>query len=66
MTALPPNPVMGNNKAVAAVLSGAVCTIAVYIIDQFLKTPLPAEIVAALQTIVTTGLVWFVPHGGDA
>ena len=57
---------VGTNKAVAAGLAGAVTTIVAYVLDQFVKTPIPLELVAAIQTVITTLLVYFVPHGGDA
>ena len=65
MTALLPDPKQGVNKTIASGLAGAASIILVYVIDQFVKTPLPAEIVAAVQMLVTTLIVWYVPHGGD-
>lgn len=57
---------IGNNKAIASGIAGAVTIVAVYVINQFMTSPLPPEIVAAVQTIVTTAIVWYVPHGGTA
>lgn len=61
-----PAPTTGSGKAVAAVIAGSLATIIVYIVDQFLKTPLPTEIVAAVQTLFTAGAVYIVPHGGNS
>ena len=58
----PPSPAGSNAKAYAAVVAGALATIVVYVIDQITKSPMPPEIVAAVQTLVTAALVWFVPH----
>lgn len=63
MTALPPSPPPGNNKAIAAVISGALSTIVIYILNQFIHPPLPAEIAGAISTVLTTAAVWLVPHG---
>jgi hypothetical protein len=52
----------GYAKMGAAALAGAITTVLVYAVDQFLRTPVPAEVVAALQTIVTTFVVWATPH----
>lgn len=57
-------PPAGMNKAVASIASGAASVIAIYIINQVIPHPLPAEIVAAVQTLVTSLAVWLVPHGG--
>jgi hypothetical protein len=56
------DPTPGNAKAIGAVLAGAFATILVYVLDQFLTTPLPADIVAAVQTVLTVGVVYFTPH----
>lgn len=58
-----PLPALGNNKAIAAVLGGALSTIVVYLIEKITHQPLPADISAAMQTVVVTALVWLVPHG---
>lgn len=60
------NDTTGSNKAIASILGGAASVVLIYIIDQFVKTPLPPEICAAVQTIVITALVYFVPHGTAA
>jgi tetrahydromethanopterin S-methyltransferase subunit E len=65
VTALPPTPAPGYGKAIAATAAACVSTILVYVIDQFLKAPLPAEMVAAIQGLLTVGAVYFTPHGGD-
>lgn len=57
---------IGPNKAIAAGMAGAVATIMIYVIDQFLKVPLPPEICAAVQTVVVTGFVYFTPHSKEA
>lgn len=61
---LPPlgGPDTGPNKAIAAGVGGALAVVLTYIVDQLIPHPLPPEIVAAVQTIVVTGLVWLVPH----
>lgn len=60
---IPQAPQSGNNKAYAATAAGFASTIIVYIVDQFLPHPLPPEIVAALQGLVTIAAVYFTPHG---
>jgi tetrahydromethanopterin S-methyltransferase subunit E len=65
LTALPPAPTTGYGKAVAATAAACLSTILVYVLDQFLKAPLPAEMVAAIQGLLTVGAVYFTPHGGD-
>ncbi len=60
----PPSAPIGNGKAYAAVIGGAATTIVVYILNQFLPQPLPAEIAGAIQTLIVTGSVYFTPHGG--
>ena len=61
----PPGPI-GLGKSMAAVAAGALSTILIYIIDAILKAKgadaLPAGIEAAVQTLVTTAAVYFVPH----
>lgn len=64
MANIPAAPTQGNNKAIATVLAGAGATILVYIIDQFTPHPLPPEIVAALQTLLSGAACYFTPHGG--
>jgi len=62
------NPLSGYGKSIAAVLAGSGSTIVVYIINQVLAKysmpPLPAEITAAIQTLLTTGAVYYSPQGG--
>jgi hypothetical protein len=65
VTALPPTPTVGVNKAVGAVLAGALSTIVIYLLNRYVQPPLPAEIGQAIQTILTTAVVYYVPHGGD-
>jgi large-conductance mechanosensitive channel len=57
--------VIGVNKAVGAVLAGALTTIVVYLLNRYIQPPLPSEIGQAIQTILTTVVVYFVPHGGN-
>lgn len=54
----------GANKAVAAGLSGALTTVVAFALGLFGVT-LPPEVVAGVGTIITTALVWLVPHGGE-
>lgn len=63
-TMMTPPPAPGPNKAIAAGLAGAIVTIISYLITLFAHQQLPVEVVAALQTIIVTALVYFVPHGG--
>lgn len=67
MSAPPAPPTYGSGKAVAATAAGAIATIAVYTIDQVIGHPLPPEIVAAGQTLITLAAVYFTPHsfGGN-
>ena len=60
----PPAPNVGNNKAYAATAAGFASTILVYILDQVIPHPLPPEIVAAVQGLITIAAVYFTPHGG--
>lgn len=62
MTAFPPSPATGYGKAIAATAAACLSTIIVYVLDQFLKAPLPAEMVAAIQGLLTVGAVYFTPH----
>ena len=59
-------PPQGYGKSLAAIAAGAVSTIVIYIIDAVLKAKgigaLPADIVAAVQTLITTGAVYLTPH----
>jgi CDP-diglyceride synthetase len=59
-------PTVGPNKAIAAVIGGAVTTILVWVLNTYAHANIPAEIAGAGQTLITTALVYFVPHGGDA
>lgn len=52
----------GYGKSVAAVASGALATIVIWVVDQFLPTPMPPEISAAVQTLFTTAAVFLTPH----
>lgn len=52
----------GYGKSMAAVAAGALATIVIWVIDQFLPTPMPAEISAAVQTLLTTAAVFLTPH----
>jgi hypothetical protein len=56
----------GKGKLVAASLAGAVALVVIYILNTALKISLPPEICAAIQTIFTSGAVYFTPHGGDS
>ena len=53
---------VGSGKAIGAVIGGSVATIAVYLIQSATGHPLPADISAAVQTLVVTLIVWLVPH----
>ncbi len=66
MTALPPTPVTGSNKAIGAILAGSASVILTYVLNAYIHPPLPAEIGQAIQTLLTTLVVYYVPHGGDA
>jgi cobalamin biosynthesis protein CobD/CbiB len=66
MTVPGPTVSSGNNKAIAAVLGGALSTIVVYMVEKLTHQPMPADISAAVQTVVVTVLVWLVPHGGTS
>lgn len=63
----PPAPI-GINKSVAAVAAGSLATIVIYIVNAIFKKygmdSLPAEITAAIQTLITTAAVYYTPHGG--
>ncbi len=66
MTATPPNPPtnIGSNKASASGLAGAVVTIVIWGVNAAWGVTIPAEVAAAITTVVGTVLVWLVPHGG--
>lgn len=52
------------NRVVAAGLTGAITTIIVWILNIFvLPEPMPAEVVAALTTIIAVLVAYFVPPG---
>lgn len=53
---------IGYGKSIAAVLAGAVATIAIYIVEQWSGHPLPAEITNSIQTVFTAGAVFLTPH----
>lgn len=57
----PPVPV-GSGKAIGAVIGGAVSTIVIYLIQVITKQQIPADIAAAVQTLIVTGVVYFTPH----
>ena len=59
----PVTPPVGNNKAIAAVVAGAITTIAAYALSLDHIMP-PIEVVGAFQTLVTVAAVYLVPHGG--
>jgi len=63
----PPSP--GNGKSIAAIAAGAASTILIYVANTAMKhyggDPLPQEIVAAVQTLLTAGAVYFTPHGSS-
>lgn len=62
----PPAPSPGPNKAIASLFAGAIVTIFAYLVNLFTHQTLPPEVIGALQTIIVTAVVYFVPHGGDA
>lgn len=69
---------IGNNKAVAAGLAGAACTVAANILNHVDPTALHgwmlwtveglrmSDSMSAVQMILVTALVYFTPHGGNA
>lgn len=59
----PPAPV-GSNKAVAAVVAGALTTLALYGLSLAHITP-PDAVAQAIQTLITAVAVWLTPHGGN-
>ena len=67
MTALPPNPQTGPGKAYAATAAGFAQHDLIYAVNQVLAHfgtgPLPAEICAAAQGLVTLAAVYYAPHG---
>lgn len=52
----------GSGKAIGAVVGGALYTIIVYLIQAIAHVTLPAEVSAAIQTLVVTACVYFTPH----
>ena len=58
---------IGPNKAIASGLGGAIVTIVVWAVTVtgHSSVIVPPEVAAALTTLVSTALVWFVPHGSD-
>lgn len=56
------DPQSGFGKSVAAVGAGSLSVIVVYIVNQMIVHPLPAEITAAIQTLITTLAVYLTPH----
>ena len=59
------DPTPGMAKAGAAVVAGALSTIVVYVLDTYVvgaAHQLPAEIVGAIQTLITGAAVFFTPH----
>jgi len=63
MTDSPPPTNLGSNKAIAAGLAGMIIVIASYVATLFGIKP-PPEVWTAVQNIVVTVLVYYVPHGG--
>lgn len=55
-------PATGYGKSMAAVAAGALATIVVWVVDQFLPSAMPPEISAAVQTLFTAGAVFLTPH----
>ncbi len=55
---------VGPNKAIASGIAGAIITVALYIVNLAWHVTVPAEVAAALTTLVGTALVYIVPHGG--
>lgn len=62
----PGPPPVGMGKSVAAIVAGSLSTIVLYIVNSILAhygaAPLPSEIVAAVQTLITTAAVYWTPH----
>jgi hypothetical protein len=54
----------GPNKAIGAGLGGAATIIVMWLIG-LTGAVVPAEVASAITTVVTTGLTWVIPHGGD-
>ncbi len=52
----------GYGKSTAAVLAGAIVTIIVWALDTFTTVKLSVEVAGAIQTVITTVAVFFVPH----
>lgn len=55
----------GSNKAIAAVMAGSGMIIVTWALHQYGHVTLPEEVEQAAQTLVTTALVWLVPHGSE-
>lgn len=53
---------IGYGKSIAAVAAGAVSTLVIYIIQGMIGHSLPADVAAAVQTLITTGAVYLTPH----
>jgi hypothetical protein len=66
MTVPPAPPPIGPNKAIVSVVLGTLITVIVFILNQYLKTPIPAELSSALQTAAITAAVYYTPHGGTS
>lgn len=49
-------------KVTVGLLAGAVTVIAVFVIKASAGIELPAEVVAAVQTVLTFGVQWAVPN----
>ena len=62
--AIPPS--VGANKAIAAMVGGAVSTIVMLVLNRYMAPPpFPAEFGQSVQTLATALLVYYVPHGGN-
>ncbi len=59
-------PTIGPNKAIASGLAGAITTIIIWALNTYAQAGIPDFISGSVLTIITTLLVYYVPHGGDA
>jgi len=55
-------PNIGYGKTIAAGTAGALTTIVAFVVEQWTGHPLPTEITAAVQTVITAVAVYFTHH----
>ena len=53
---------MDANKAVAAGMAGGIATILAWVLHQWGGVEMPAEVAAAVTTVISTGAAYLVPH----